>query len=214
MRFPWLLVLALLVAGCGSPSSPSPKAQAQGARTRLVFFGDSLTAGRGVAPEATFPAQIEAALEKEGYALKVVNAGVSGDTTQGGLARVEWVLKSRPDWVFLGLGANDGLRGVPVETIRENLETLIDTLRDQGAKVALLGMQLPRNFPADYRQDFQAIFPELAREKSLPLFPFLLEDVAMRPLLNLPDGIHPNAEGYQKVAENLLPFLRECLGPP
>jgi acyl-CoA thioesterase-1 len=176
-----------------------------------VALGDSLTAGLGVPPEESYPAQLQRRLDGAGYRYRVINAGVSGDTTAGGLRRVDWVLKSRPDIVILVLGANDGLRGLDLKETRVNLEQIIQRLQAAGVKVVLTGMKLPPNYGADYTERFAALYPELARTYSLPYMPFFLEGVATKTTLNQADGIHPTAAGYRIIVDNLMPILKPLL---
>ncbi len=215
-----LAVLLVTTAACNRkapPSSPpvaaaapaGPVAQAQ--QPTLVFLGDSLTAGLGLPPEQAFPAHIEARLKAEGRPWKVVNAGISGDTTAGGAARLDWLYRQRVDVLFLCLGANDGLRGIPVAETERNLRTILDRARREGTRVVLAGIQLPENYGPDYRAAFARIYPRLAKAYQVPLLPFLLEGVAMVPLLNQADGIHPNAEGARQVANHVWPVLDPVL---
>jgi acyl-CoA thioesterase-1 len=179
----------------------------------LVFFGDSLTAGYGVDPDEAFPARIEKKIEEAGRPWRVVNAGLSGDTTAGGLRRLDWVLRQPVDLIVIELGANDGLRGLPLEVTRTNLQLMIDHIRarDPKAGIVLAGMQIPTNLGPQYTAGFAAIYPELAAQNHTGLIPFLLEGVGGRPELNQGDGMHPTAEGQAKVAETvwkvLLPLL-------
>ena len=199
---------ALACAGLGLALTLAASwAGAQGSAERvIVAFGDSLTAGLGVAPEEAWPALVEARLRREGYGYRVVNAGVSGDTTAGGLRRVDWVLRARPAVVVLALGANDGLRGLPLQPMRDNLAAMVERLRAGGARVLVAGMQLPRNY-AGYAREFERAFPEVARRAGVPLMPFLLEGVALDVRLNQADGIHPNAAGHRVMAERIWPYL-------
>jgi acyl-CoA thioesterase-1 len=177
----------------------------------IVILGDSLTAGLGVAPDEAYPALLEARLRREGFAYRVVNAGVSGDTTAGGLRRLDWVLRSQPDVVLVALGANDGLRAQPVTALRDNLTAIVTRLRGAGTRVVLAGMRLPPNYGAAYAGAFAGAFPSVARATSVPLLPFLLEGVAGDPALNQADGIHPNAAGHRAVAETVWRALRPLL---
>jgi len=195
-----LLVFALLAA---------PPARA--AERVVVALGDSLTAGLGVAPDEAYPALLDARLRREGYGYRVVNAGVSGDTSAAGLRRVDWVLKSKPDVVIVALGANDGLRGQPVDALARNLEAIVTRVRATGARVLLAGMRVPPNYGADYASAFAAVFPAVARRTGVPLAPFLLDGVAGDARLNQPDGIHPTAEGQRVIAERLWPYVRPLL---
>lgn len=196
------LVLALLV------TAPAPMPAAERV---VVALGDSLTAGQGVPRDEAYPALLEARLHREGYAYRVVNAGVSGDTSAGGLRRVDWVLRTKPDVVIVALGANDGLRGLSVDALRQNLEAIVTRLRAAGARVLLAGMRVPPNYGDDYARAFAAVFPAVAKRTGVPLAPFLLEDVAGDTRLNQPDGIHPTPEGQRIVAERLWPHLRPLL---
>ena len=182
-------------------------APAHGNQRVVVALGDSLTAGLGVAPDEAWPALIEARLRREGYPYRVVNAGVSGDTTAGGLRRVDWVLKNRPEVAVVALGANDGLRGLGTETMESNLVAIVERLRGAGARVLVAGMQVPPNYGAAYTRAFSGVFPDVARRTGSALMPFLLDGVAADPRLNLPDGIHPNAAGHRAIAEHLWPHL-------
>jgi acyl-CoA thioesterase I len=183
-------------------------------RPRIVAFGDSLTAGLGVAQEEAYPAQLQRRLEAAGYRYRVINAGVGGDTTAGGLRRVEWVLNSKPAIVILELGANDGLRGIDPAETRSNLEKIIQRLQAAGVTVILAGMKLPPNYGRDYTARFAAVYPELAGKYRIPLMPFFLEGVAARKALNQADGIHPTEAGYRAIVENLLKTLEPFLIKP
>jgi acyl-CoA thioesterase-1 len=181
------------------------------AEETLAVLGDSLTAGFGVAREEAFPALVQERLRREGYDYRVVNAGVSGDTTAGGLRRVDWVLRTRPSIVIVALGGNDGLRSLSVDAMRENLEEIIARIRASGARVLLAGMRVPPNYGGEYARAFAAVFPTVASKAGIPLMPFLLDGVAGEPGLNQPDGIHPNARGQQVVATRLWPYLAPLL---
>jgi len=179
----------------------------------VVALGDSLTAGLGVAADEAFPARLQARLRAEGYDYRVVNAGVSGDTTAGGLRRVDWALRAHPDVVIVALGANDGLRGQSPPAIRANLEEIVARLQAAGVRVLLVGMRLPPNYGAEYTKEFEAVFPAVARRAKITLMPFLLDGVAADPRLNQADGIHPTAAGQQMIADRLWPYLRPLLRP-
>jgi acyl-CoA thioesterase-1 len=196
-----LLGLATLAASAG-PARAEPV---------VAVLGDSLTVGLGVAADEAYPARLQARLQREGYAYRVVNAGVSGDTTAGGLRRVDWVLRARPEIVIVALGANDGLRGLPTAAMRANLVAIVDRLRAAGARVLLAGMQMPPNYGEAYTREFARVFPEVARQSGVAFMPFLLEGVAADPRLNQADGIHPNAAGHTVVADHLWPYLRPLL---
>lgn len=173
----------------------------------ILAFGDSLTAGYGLAPSESFAAQLEKRLREKGRQVRVTNAGVSGDTTSGGLARLNWSLQDTPHLVILELGANDGLRGLKPQTMRENLEAMITKIHKTGATVILAGMRSPVNWGPAYRIAFEQVFPELATKHSLPFYPFFLEGVMSDPTLVLEDGLHPNARGVAKIVEGILPLV-------
>jgi len=197
-------------ASTAPPAAPLAAAGVD-ALPRVVFLGDSLSAGYGLAEEDAFPAVVARRLAERGHPIHLVNAGVSGDTTAGGLARVDWVLKQKPAVLVVELGANDGLRGQPLVGIEGNLREIIRRGKGAGARVLLLGMKIPPNYGREYADGFDAIFPRLARELDVPLMPFLLEGVAAESQLNQADGMHPTAEGARRVAEGVLPFLEPLL---
>ncbi len=174
----------------------------------IVAFGDSLTAGYGISLEDAYPKQLELALKEKGYDVSIVNSGVSGETTAGGVRRAEFIRDQAPALVLLGLGANDALRRIPVEETEKNLRTMLDVFRDAGIPVVLLGMKSPLNAGLGYAQSFNAMYPRLSQEYDVPLVEFFLEGVALRRELNIEDGIHPNKEGYRNIVEeNLLPTI-------
>jgi acyl-CoA thioesterase-1 len=178
---------------------------------RIVFLGDSLTAGFGLDVEQAYPALVGVELEGQGKAVEIVNAGISGDTSAGGLRRLNWILKRPVDTLIIALGANDALRGQPVATTRENLRGMILGAREKYPEIRILlaGMLAPPNMGTDYTDAFARIYPELAEELEVELIPFLLEGVAGQPELNLADGIHPNARGQKKIAQLILRALEE-----
>jgi acyl-CoA thioesterase-1 len=178
----------------------------------ILDFGDSLTAGYGLAPDQAFPARLEAALRRRGIEVRVVNAGVTGDTTAGGLARLDWALADKPDLVVLELGANDALRGIDPATVRDNLDKMIRKIQAAGAKTLLVGMLAPPNWGPEYKSAFDQIFLELAKTHDVPLYPFFLEGVAMKPELNQPDGLHPNERGVQVLVDRLAPIVARLVG--
>ena len=188
--------LLLLFASPASASEP-----------RIVVLGDSLTAGFGLAREDAFPARLEAALRAEGHRWRVVDAGVSGDTSAGGLARLDWALADRPEIVIVELGANDGLRGLPTERMEANLDAILARIGESGASILLAGMRAPANFGADYAAAFRAVYERLAARHRVALYPFFLEGVAMESALNQPDGIHPNAAGVDEIVRRILPHV-------
>lgn len=175
----------------------------------ILFFGDSLTAGMGLDTENAFPAIIQEKIDSLGLEYQVINAGLSGETTASGKNRVSWVLNQNVDVFVLELGANDGLRGVPLEETRKNLQAIIDTVRAKNpeTKILLTGMQIPPNMGEEYASGFRKIFPELAKKNDVYLVPFLLKDVGGIPELNQADGIHPTAEGQKILAENIWDVL-------
>jgi len=179
--------------------------------TRLMAFGDSLVHGYGLDSEDTFPSQLEAALQQRGHTVEVINAGNSGDTTAGGLARLDWALADQPDVVLVVLGANDGLRGLEPEQTQRNLTALLTRLEEAGLPTLLAGMLAPRNLGGEYAEEFDALFPELAENHPVVFYPFFLDGVAAEPALNLGDGIHPNAAGVAEIVERILPSVERLL---
>ncbi len=178
---------------------------------RVVFLGDSLTAGHGLDGRFAFPEVLGRAMAKKGLPIDVINAGVSGDTSAGGLARLSWLLTQKPAIVVLELGANDGLRGLPTRGTEANLRQIIERTRKAGACVLLVGMKVPPSLGPDYVRRFDDIYPRLARELKVPLVPFLLAGVAGIPALNQADGIHPTARGQELAAGNVLPLLEKMV---
>jgi acyl-CoA thioesterase-1 len=188
-------------------------ATAATARTSTILaFGDSLTAGFGLPPEQSFPAQLEKRLRADGIDARVINGGQSGDTTAGGLARLDWSLADKPDLVILELGANDMLRGIDPASVRANLDAMIGKIKASGAKLLLTGMQASPNWGENYQKEFDRIYPELARGHGVALYPFFLDGVVMNPELNQPDGLHPNARGVALIVERIAPEIAELLG--
>jgi len=230
----WALLILSSAAGCGRATraseqsgsqlaKPEPAAAASSNQTGdpaadprpvIVAFGDSLTAGFGVQESESYPALLERRLISSGYNYRIVNAGISGDTTGGGLSRLDATLALKPRIVILELGANDGLRGLPVETTRANLEHMIEKIQQSGAKVLLAGMTLPPNYGADYVRSFEQIFTDLSKKYHTALIPFLLEGVAAHPRLMQDDGLHPTVAGQKIVAENVRRALEPLLPPP
>lgn len=183
-------------------------ASATATRT-LLFYGDSLTAGYGLDPDESYPALVQQKIDAAGLPWRVVNAGLSGETTAGGLRRLDWILRQKVDLFVIELGGNDGLRGIAPDVTRANLEEMIARVRAKypQAKIVLAGMQMPTNMGPDYAEAFARIYPELAEKNDTVLIPFLLEKVGGVPELNLPDGIHPTAEGHRIVAETVWKVL-------
>ncbi len=198
-----LLCLVLLV--------PMSTASAQERPIRIVAFGDSLTAGYGLPPKNAFPVRLEAALKGRGHNVTVVNAGVSGDTTAGGLARLDWAVPDDADAVIVELGANDALRGLPPAAARKNLEAILTRIKGKGADILLTGMRAPRNYGPEYTSAFDRIFPALAREHDTLYYPFFLEGVVLNESLNLDDGLHPNAKGIDVIVQGILPHVEELI---
>ncbi len=221
--------MAVLAASCGGsdrpagdggvrpPAAESPERPAATASTperpRIVFLGDSLTAGYGLAKEQSLPSRIQKRIDDEGYGFEVVNHGVSGDTSAGGVSRLEWALGGDVRLLVLELGANDGIRGVPVESMKANLSDIITRAKQRGVRVLLTGMEAPPNHGPVYTAQFRKAFSDLAREHDVAFVPFYLEGVAGNPALNLSDGIHPNVEGTAIVERTiwraLEPMLKE-----
>jgi acyl-CoA thioesterase-1 len=199
--------ISLLIILCVTliAASPAPKV--------VLFLGDSITAGYGLEPSQAFPELIEDKIQTKKWNFKVVNAGQSGDTTAGGLNRMDWLLRSRIDVLVLELGGNDGLRGLPADTTRKNLQAIIDRTRGEypDVKIVLAGMKVPPNMGRDYGRQFDAIFPELAKKNKAALIPFVLEGVGGVRELNLPDGIHPTAKGHEIIANNVWRVLEPVL---
>jgi acyl-CoA thioesterase-1 len=212
-RVGWAVCLALLLGGRmdggASDQTPAPKVE----RKTVLVLGDSLAAGYGLDPSEAFPALLQQKIDAAGWNFTVVNAGVSGDTSAGGLRRIDWLLRRPVDVLLLELGGNDGLRGLSLEATRTNLQAIIDRTRQKSprAKIVLAGMQMPPNMGRDYTEGFRRVFPELAAKNKAALIPFLLEGVGGKAELNLPDQIHPTAEGHRILAENAWKVLRPVL---
>lgn len=179
----------------------------------ILFFGDSITAGFGIDPDQAFPSLVQNKIDELNWDYNVVNGGVSGETSAGGLRRIDWVLGRKYDVMILELGGNDGLRGIDLTSTRTNLQQIIDKARAKypDMKIIVAGMQVPPNLGADYTTDFANIFPELAKKNDLPLIPFILENVGGISELNQPDGIHPTAEGHKIVAETVWEAIKPIL---
>jgi acyl-CoA thioesterase-1 len=222
-----LVMLLLLMASCGTNNSKEPPAAdndqlpaeqkdsstSTTAGRNIVFFGNSLTAGYGVDPTEAFPAVIQEKLDSLQLPYKVINAGVSGETTAGGNSRIAWILRQPIDVFVLELGGNDGLRGIPITETQKNLQQIIDKVKEKypSAKIVLAGMEVPPNMGSRYAGKFREIFRELAKKNHVPLIPFLLEDVGGVPELNQPDGIHPTPGGHKIVARNVWEVLDDVL---
>ena len=203
---PLAAVFACLVLWCGG----APAAAA--AETFKIFMlGDSVTAGYGVEAGKSLPDQLQAALRVRGYGVRVINGGVSGDTTAGGAARLGWALKAKPDAVLLALGGNDALRGIDPGATRANLDAILTRLAQAGVPVLLAGWKSPRNLGPEYVRDFEAVFPALARKHGVLFYPFILHGVAWKPALNQGDGIHPNARGVAAMVDGMLPLVERLI---
>lgn len=191
--------------------APVPTRPVEIAATRIVVLGDSLSAGLGLAESEAFPAVVQVLLRDAGYSVEVVNAGVSGDTTAGGISRLDWILKQQPDLLVVELGGNDALRGQALENTEKNLRQIIDRAREKGARVLLLGMDVPTNYGPDYALDFAEMYERIARDEGIPLVPGFVREVGSDPSLLQPDGLHPTAAGQRRLAETLIPYLEEML---
>jgi acyl-CoA thioesterase I len=228
-----LLILTIAVPACGphderagrlrpvrstasagreaTPPTRSEPATAHRNAPRIVFLGDSLTAGLGLPVEQSYPSLIQQRLNKEGLAFETMNAGVSGDTSAGGLSRLDWALDGDVKVLVVALGGNDGLRGLPVEQLKANLAQIIERAQARGIRVILAGMEAPPNYGRDYIVQFHKVYPALAQQYHVPFLPFLLQDVAGSQTLNQPDGIHPTAEGARIVADHVWQVLKPVL---
>lgn len=202
-----LLILVLAAAACSREAAPAAEKAPEARGPVALFVGDSLTAGYGVDPEDAWPSVVEAGWQRRGLAWRARNAAISGATSAGIRQEVAWALTPDVKLVFVCVGGNDGLRGVPPAETRKNIDDLIVDLKNRGLRVALAGMRIPPNYGADRAREFAAIFPAVAKARSVPLMPFLLAGVAADPALNQQDGIHPNAAGHQRVAANVAAFL-------
>lgn len=217
--FLWLITLSCTTSPPSESlpterQAPTQAAEPMNEESKLILFlGDSLTAGYGLDPAQAFPAIIQDKIRERSWDFRVVNAGISGDTTSSGLSRVDWYLDRKVDVLFLELGANDGLRGISLALTRENLQKIIDRVRQENPEVRVIiaGMMIPTNLGPDYTTEFKDIFIELASANDAVLIPFLLEGVAAQPQLNLEDGIHPTAEGHRIVSENVWRYMEPVL---
>lgn len=209
-----LIVLLFVARFLAWPAAFAAEPPAPGGdRRTIVILGDSLAAGYGLDPSEGFPAVLQKTIDEAGMKFTVVNAGISGDTSAGGLRRIEWLLKRPVDVLVLELGGNDGLRGIPASATRTNLQSIIDRTKQKYPQVQIViaGMQMPPNMGADYTAAFEKVFPDLAKSNNAALIPFLLEGVGGKPELNLPDLIHPTAEGQRLVASNVWVTLKPVL---
>jgi len=217
-----ILLSALVISSCGNSTTQNSESQEAADSTEVVeiaqqktilFFGNSLTAGYGIEQEDAFPGLIQSKIDSLGLDYRVINGGLSGETTAGGLSRLDWFLEEAPTIFILELGGNDGLRGIELNETKRNLNGIIDKVRSKypETKIILAGMQIPPNMGQDYTEKFSSIFPEVAEEKDVTLIPFLLENVGGIPELNLPDGIHPTEEGHKIVANTIWPFIESAI---
>jgi len=216
-----LILLLLSVFGCGeeTPATSAPAAPAVPAEKLavprdgvIVAVGDSLTAGYRVAENQAYPAVLQQRLDRDGYNYQVINSGISGETSSGTLARLDWVLTLKPDIIILGTGANDGLRGIDLQLTRDNLDRIVTRLRAEGIIVVLAGMKMVKNLGKSFTREFENLYPAIAAKHDLILIPFFLEGVAANRQLNQADGIHPTEEGYRRVVDHLYPFVVKAIG--
>jgi len=217
----WVAVVLVTAMGCGeeTPKTSSPAAPAmpacQGALPHdgiIVAVGDSLTAGYRVAEDQAYPAILQQRLDQDGYNYHVINSGISGETSSGTLARLDWVLTLKPDIIILETGANDGLRGIDPQLTRDNLDQIVTRLRDEGIVVVLAGMKMIKNLGEQFTREFESLYPAIAAKHGVILIPFFLEGVAVNRQLNQADGIHPTEEGYRRVVDHVYPFVIEAIG--
>lgn len=202
-RIAAFVVLLLCVAALPAAAQTGP--------VKLAILGDSLAAGYGLSPAQAFPARLDAALKAQNRNVTIINHGVSGDTTAGGLERIDWMMADKPDIVLVELGGNDGLRALDPAATERNLDAIVTKLKAAGATVWLAGMLAPRNFGPEYAKAFDGIFKTVADKHGVPLYAFFLDGVAQDPALNQPDGIHPNAKGVDIIVERILPFVTQNL---
>lgn len=213
-----LITFLLLVFSCNTEKNNESTVLdsenvTQESKPTILFFGNSLTAGYGIEEDEAFPALIGERLDSLGYEYRIINGGLSGETTAGGLSRLDWFLEEEPEIFVLELGGNDGLRGIALEETKKNLKAIINMVQQKypNTKILLAGMQIPPNMGQEYTQQFREIYPQVAEESNVTLIPFLLEGVAGDPDLNLKDGIHPTEEGHKIVLENVWPYLKPLI---
>jgi len=206
-----MLITCLFFCGCRQEQKENVQTdQAEAVRT-IVAVGDSLTAGLGLDERDSYPAELEKKLQGDGYRYRVVNAGVSGETSSGTLARLEWVLTLQPDIIILETGANDGLRGIDPRLAEKNIRAILEMLKEKDVVVVLAGMKMVWNLGPAYVAEFNGIYPRLAKEFDVIFMPFFLEGVAMKRELNLEDGLHPNAKGYRIITDNIYPYVLQAI---
>jgi acyl-CoA thioesterase I len=203
--------LAAILLAAALSSYPAIAAVKDAPTLKIIAFGDSLVAGLGVATEAAFPSVLQEKLRAEGYNVAIINAGVSGDTTSGGLARLDWTLAGGADGVILELGANDMLRGIDPDITKAALDAMLAKLKAMNIKVLIAGMKATPSLGPEFKSRFDAIYPELAKKYDLPLYPFFLEGIAGDPSVKQPDGLHPNPAGVQRIVASILPTVRSFL---
>ena len=215
-----VLLILLMLYGCGEESSSRNESQLEKKAEKkeeekiegtIIALGDSLTEGLGVEEELAYPAVLEEKLKAQGYRYRVINAGISGETSSGTLSRIKWLLTLKPDIVVLVIGANDGFRGIETDLIESNIRAIIKELKENNVTVVLGGMQIVQNLGRDYTTAFSEIYPRVARAEEITLMPFFLSGVGAEPELNQPDGIHPTAEGYRVIVNNLMPYVLEAI---
>lgn len=208
------LLLCFSLTGCDEPEQHLQHEDMNNAtryNATIIAVGDSLTAGFGVAEDDAWPALLELKLGANGHKWQVINAGISGETSSGTLSRIQWIVAQKPQIVILETGANDGFRGIPINTIRDNISQAVGILQEAGVTVVLAGMQIVQNLGPDYSSAFASIYPEIAEEHGCLLIPFILERVATIPTLNQADMIHPNEAGYKLITETVYPYVLEAI---
>src|SRR5919112_2497900 len=208
---PFMTIIFACVAAVAAMIGPAPSAGGQGQPIRLVALGDSLSAGYGLPQEAAFPVVLERALKAKGYRVEIANAGVSGDTSSGGLDRLDWSVPDGTDGVIVELGANDMLRGLDPSLTRKSIGAIVERLKARNIPVMLAGMYASRNLGPDYVQKFDSLYPDIAKRHDLVLYPFFLDGIAGDRSLNLPDGLHPTAKGVEIIVERILPSVETFL---
>lgn len=222
MKNVMMVCLACVIISCGQNNERQVKPKEEekpvkdsviAVRKTIIFFGNSITAGYGLDLSEAFPARIQEKIDSMNVPYKVVNAGVSGETSSGGRSRIDWILKQQVDIFVLELGGNDGLRGIPISETKKNLQTIIDKVKakNPAAKIIIAGMQIPPNMGKKYTSAFRSMYPDLAKQNNISLVPFILEGVGGKAELNLEDGIHPTAEGHRILANNVWSVLQDLL---
>ncbi|MBC86145.1 MAG: arylesterase [Bdellovibrionaceae bacterium] len=205
-----LIILAFSFHALAQSKNTAPS-KTPTAPKKVVFLGDSITAGYGIEKESAYPSQLQKMFNQDNHQVEIVNVGISGSTSASLPSRLNWLLKQPMDLLVIGLGGNDGLRGFPIETTEKNLEKAILLAQKSKIPVLLLGMQLPDNYGKAYQDGFKKMFPKLSKKHSVPLMPFLLKDVGGKPELNLNDRIHPNEKGHLIIAKNMYPLIKKVL---